>query len=595
MRGTNGKFTHYRAINSGPFKKIARTTPADRYFHFRRPCYFRGTRCPLNTLYRMLQLLSSARGPLGTACALLLAVGLSAQQNIWTDTYNGGLVVGSFSIGDQNSGIGMIECALPPGATIRKATLYAVAIGTSPDDAVNFTMGTIPIAFNSTTAGPTFSSTYGAVTLHTLDITAQLDPAIAMYTLDLWVGQTNFKEYMLVTEYELPGMPSITVDVFHTGLNAQLEENYTIHATHPMSTTEPIAFGTMAAYCGSWLYDYETVVVNGTTLGNIYGRDYNAGPGNMFGACATFHYAYGVFEGVGDDDPDQEVHGADALSNLAGLVADGAQNFQVTYRHSPTLLPAQQSDNIVNLIILAYSKAPCDNTGQLLGPDTLLCPGDTLLLDATRDGATYLWQNGSTAPLYTVTAPGTYIVQWSHPECTWPPDTIEVSMVQMPDPQLGGPYLLCQGDKLQIGHGLPQDVTAHWADGPTAVPRTVDTAGVYVLYLEKLGCSRTDSVAISLKDCSYAVGFPNVFTPNGDGENDVFKPLAWEGAVFRSFSIYNRWGQKVYSSSAEPVWNGRTANGQPVPDGVYFWVLEQVPAQAPDQPVATQGTVQVLR
>lgn len=127
------------------------------------------------------------------------------------------------------------------------------------------------------------------------------------------------------------------------------------------------------------------------------------------------------------------------------------QTFQVTYRHNPTMLPQQQRDNIVNLIVLAYSAAPCDNILQLLGPDTTLCPGDTLVLDATRDGAGYSWQDGSTSPTYTVTAPGTYHVHWTHPECTWEPDTIVVGMVDLPALQFGPDLEFCEG-RTAFGH-----------------------------------------------------------------------------------------------------------------------------------------------
>lgn len=75
-----------------------------------------------------------------------------------------------------------------PGATIRRATLYAVSIGGPPTDTVSFTMGSLPIAFGPSTAGPVFQTTYGPVVLHQRDLTDLLDPATAMYTIDLMGG-----------------------------------------------------------------------------------------------------------------------------------------------------------------------------------------------------------------------------------------------------------------------------------------------------------------------------------------------------------------------------------------------------------------------
>ncbi|MEO7081142.1 MAG: gliding motility-associated C-terminal domain-containing protein [Flavobacteriales bacterium] len=551
----------------------------------------------LQLMYHLLPSLSQQGYRLCIALWALCAGAFAwGQQMIWTDTFNGGVVVGAFSIGDQGWGMGMIENALPAGATIRHATLYAVSIGGVPDDSLSLTMGSLPISFGPSTAGPVFQSTYGPVVLHQRDLTGLLDPAMAMYTITLEGGYTTFNEFTLVTAYELPGAAPVTVDIFHCGADSQLEENYTIHTSHPMSTAGPIAFGTMGAYALNQWYDYETVSVNGVELGKFYGRDYNAGPGNNFGASATFHYAHGIFEGVGDDDPDVAILGADVLSDLAPQVPDGTQILQVTYRHSPTLLPAQQADNIVNMIVLAYSAAPCDNTPELLGPDTTLCPGDTLVLDATRNGASYIWQDGSTSPTFTVTAPGTYHVQWTHPECSWDPDTIVVGMVNVPSPELGPDQELCGGEAVLLGTGSTPIADVAWSDGNADWPRSVTSSGLYTLTLTANSCSVSDSILITVVDCTYDVELPNVFTPNGDGNNDLFKPINIQGVASLSFRVYNRWGQEVFHTTGPGSgWDGRTLSGKQVPAGTYYWILEHTAKHAPSTPVTMHGTVTLLR
>lgn len=530
--------------------------------------------------------------------AVLVALGraLPAQQLIWTDTFNGGVVTGTFSIGDHSFGIGVIWMGLPENATVRKAILYATSVGGADDATLDLQLGTIPISLGPATAGPVFNTLYGTNILHAVDLTGQLDPTLPYHLVSLSGGQTTFKEYMLVVEYELPGMAPITLDIFHLGEDSALEEHYTLAASHPMSTDEPVAFATMAGYCRDWLTDYETVTVNGTVLGNLYGADYNASAGNHFGACATFHYANGIFEGIGDDDPDMAISGADVLSELSTLIAHGDQSFQVSYAHTPTLHPGQQRDNIVNLALLAYAAAPCDNATAVLGPDTLLCPGDTLVLDATRDGASYLWQDGSTAATYTVTAAGTYHVQWTHPECNYEADTIVVGLVQLPNPGLGRNRDLCMGSTMELGAEAIAGMDYQWENGETATPRTVDGPGVYTLTITNGGCSVVDSVRISALDCSYAVELPNVFTPNGDGSNQLFTPIAMEGVSDLLITIYNRWGQEVFSSRQPAFgWDGRTPGGEPVPDGVYFWVLEHVAVHEPEKKVTMHGTVTLLR
>jgi gliding motility-associated-like protein len=65
----------------------------------------------------------------------------------------------------------------------------------------------------------------------------------------------------------------------------------------------------------------------------------------------------------------------------------------------------------------------------------------------------------------------------------------------------------------------------------------------------------------------------NVFTPNGDGINDVFDP-GIAGETDYSMKIYNRWGEKVFESNDSKVlWDGKDQkNGEPCAEGAYYYV-----------------------
>jgi gliding motility-associated-like protein len=67
---------------------------------------------------------------------------------------------------------------------------------------------------------------------------------------------------------------------------------------------------------------------------------------------------------------------------------------------------------------------------------------------------------------------------------------------------------------------------------------------------------------------------PNIFTPNGDGNNDLFLIIAEECKVFQ-LHIYDRWGTQVFSSVDKTVsWNGNVNNsGNEAVEGVYYYVL----------------------
>lgn len=67
---------------------------------------------------------------------------------------------------------------------------------------------------------------------------------------------------------------------------------------------------------------------------------------------------------------------------------------------------------------------------------------------------------------------------------------------------------------------------------------------------------------------------PNVFSPNGDGQNDVFK-IDGIGIKTVAIKIYNRWGQSVFETTQfNEGWNGRTNSGDEVPDGTYFYIVD---------------------
>ncbi len=102
-------------------------------------------------------------------------------------------------------------------------------------------------------------------------------------------------------------------------------------------------------------------------------------------------------------------------------------------------------------------------------------------------------------------------------------------------------------------------------------------AGQYyatIILTDESGCLAYDTVWIDVDGRD--IIFPNIFTPNGDGINDIF---SFRGEKIEEFkcTIFNRWGQKVYSWDA-PVggWDGRSFAGVEMPSGEYYYVLRAV-------------------
>jgi uncharacterized protein (TIGR02145 family) len=97
------------------------------------------------------------------------------------------------------------------------------------------------------------------------------------------------------------------------------------------------------------------------------------------------------------------------------------------------------------------------------GPDTSLCQGESLLLDATSPNSTYQWQDNSTGPTFNVINPGTYWVVVSEPYCTVS-DTINVSYI--PAPLITNTLLsesICNQESTNIAlTSNPPGSTFHW-------------------------------------------------------------------------------------------------------------------------------------
>ncbi len=87
--------------------------------------------------------------------------------------------------------------------------------------------------------------------------------------------------------------------------------------------------------------------------------------------------------------------------------------------------------------------------------------------------------------------------------------------------------------------------------------------------------------------------FPNAFTPNGDGKNDLFLPADYGAIKNYEFYIYNRWGEQVFESfDPDEGWDGKF-KGELVPQDVYVWMIKGVYKNG--TPFSDAGNVTLLR
>jgi gliding motility-associated-like protein len=96
---------------------------------------------------------------------------------------------------------------------------------------------------------------------------------------------------------------------------------------------------------------------------------------------------------------------------------------------------------------------------------------------------------------------------------------------------------------------------------------------------------------------------PNVFTPNGDGQNDQFS-IQSEGIRDFKVVVYNRWGKLVHETEVNEgfsntlvrteLWDGSNIHGGgQCAAGVYFYIIEAVGYDTKEY--SLNGTIQLLR
>jgi gliding motility-associated-like protein len=95
---------------------------------------------------------------------------------------------------------------------------------------------------------------------------------------------------------------------------------------------------------------------------------------------------------------------------------------------------------------------------------------------------------------------------------------------------------------------------------------------ITLIATDTFGCS--DEITSDL-DIPLNLFVPNAFTPNGDGQNEVWQPLGY-GFQSLGYIIYDRWGQEIFRRSERSdqilPWDG-TVNGNPLPSGTYSYII----------------------
>lgn len=254
------------------------------------------------------------------------------------------------------------------------------------------------------------------------------------------------------------------------------------------------------------------------------------------------------------------------------------------------------------------SKDGCDATDAVLvapqelqitlGDDFATCFGETVILSAEALDfdpalATFEWTldgtviPGATETTLTITEPGTYTVTATVGACS-ATDSITVSLRDDLEVTLGEDFMVCPNEPRTLTATTAEEgATFQWylngtlLAGETAntlevsiAPGTVGTQ-TYSVVIAEGGCTGTDSVDISL----YPVGncvISQGLSPNGDGYNDTLDlTFLNDRTGINKLQIFNRLGAQVFEQiNYTNQWRGQTNDGNDLPTGTYFYVID---------------------
>jgi gliding motility-associated-like protein len=246
------------------------------------------------------------------------------------------------------------------------------------------------------------------------------------------------------------------------------------------------------------------------------------------------------------------------------------------------------------------------------GPDTLICFGTTAFLHATTNGSSYKWETNATlsntTQLNTLATPkllnNPYVFYaYDNLGCPKPGiDTVVVIMFPKVEAYAGRDTALVIGESLPLNARggtryewfPPTGLSATNIANPIALfSEPTNLQRYMVTVFNEAGCR--DSAFLTLKVYSTlpTVFVPTAFTPNGDGKNDLLRPIAVGISKIERFSIYNRYGQTIFTTTTNGHgWDGRI-NGQLQQTGSYVWMVKAIDFLG--KPILQQGTSVLIR
>ncbi|MBL7771758.1 MAG: gliding motility-associated C-terminal domain-containing protein [Chitinophagaceae bacterium] len=229
--------------------------------------------------------------------------------------------------------------------------------------------------------------------------------------------------------------------------------------------------------------------------------------------------------------------------------------------------------------------------GDFTISDSIVCVGSPILFYDTISSFTqsfsYDFGDQTTMddienPTHTYDRDGNYIVTLTVRNTICPDTSVSRNIIvdDFPVMDLGPDTSICAGitGTIILSNLQNQAGVYEWSTGDVANNLSVTEPGIYWIkgVSPNAGCITIDTIEVK-RDCY--LNIPNAFSPDGDGMNDYFMPrnLLSSGVTFFRLTIYNRWGELIYSTTATDGrgWDGKF-NGKLQPMGTYVYLVDVI-------------------
>lgn len=210
-----------------------------------------------------------------------------------------------------------------------------------------------------------------------------------------------------------------------------------------------------------------------------------------------------------------------------------------------------------------------------LGPDSAFCDNVTYRLNAPEiQGAVYRWSTGESTQSIQPRATGTYSVTVALGNCR-SGDTVRLRVLPAPRVSLRPEIPLClveAGTVTLDAGGIPTYQYLWTPTGQNTRLITVNRTGQYLVRVTNPeGCVEERPTRV-VDLCEPRIQVPEVFTPNGDGTNDVLDVFV-DHITEYELRVYNRWGEMVFRTlDVNEKWDGRY-KGMLFPPQSYAWTV----------------------